>query len=110
MLVGVLAVLFRQLAIGSLVFKKQLDELRTDKDAEIARTVAFYDKLVELKDQQAESWKAAYTNEAIARADQGVTLDQQLELARAADHMLRALPTSRELGLGPPATLGKGVQ
>jgi len=94
LLVAVLGILLRALASGRLVFKKQLDELRVDKDAEVARTVAYYDKLIDSKDKQVEDWRAAYGNEATARAAQASTLDDMLELARAADHMLRALPSS----------------
>lgn len=95
MLVTVVALILRQLATGSLLFKRQLDELRTDKDAELARNTAYYRELAGIRAEQASRWEAAYTNEAKARADQASTLDETLDLARAADHMLRALPSSR---------------
>lgn len=91
MLVGVLGFFFRQLARGALIFRAAVD-------AEIGRNIEYYDKLIALLKEQAQSWETAYRNEAIARADQGATLGEQLELARAANHMLKALPTSRPGG------------
>jgi hypothetical protein len=91
MLVGTLGYFLRQLATGNLVFRKSVD-------SEIARTVEYYDKVIALKDQQVQSWHTAFQNEQIARTDQGATLAELSELSRAADHMLRALPTSRTGG------------
>ena len=98
MLVGTLGFFLRQLSTGNLVFRKTLDDLLKSTKEEIDRTVVYYDKVIALKDQQVESWHTAYQNEAIARADQGATLAEQLELARAANHMLKALPSSRAGG------------
>jgi hypothetical protein len=106
MLVTVVALILRQLATGALVFKRQLDELRKDKDAEIQRNIEFYDKLASMRADQAKAWELAYQNEAKARSDQAATLDEQLELARAADHMLRALPSSKDAGPTPRRTRG----
>ena len=98
LLVGTLTVIFRAIATGALVFRRQLDDLRASTDAEIQRTIMYYDKVIALKDQQVESWHNAFQNEAIARTDQGATLAELAELSRAADHMLKALPTSRAGG------------
>lgn len=91
MLVSTLAYFLRQLATGNLVFRASVDK-------EIERTIAYYDKVIALKNEQVESWHTAYQNEAIARTDQGATLAEQLELARAANHMLKSLPSSRAGG------------
>lgn len=92
MLVGTLGYFLRQLATGNLVFRASVDK-------EIERTIGYYDKVIALKDQQVESWHTAFQNEQIARTDQGATLAEQLELARAAHHMLKALPSSRAGGV-----------
>ena len=91
MLVGTLGYFLRQLATGNLVFRKAVDQ-------EIQRTVVYYDKVIALKNEQVESWHTAFQNEQIARTDQGATLAELSELSRAADHMLKALPSSRAGG------------
>jgi Tfp pilus assembly protein PilO len=108
MLVIVLGILFRQLATGRLVFHRQLEELRNDKDAENARTIEYYDKLIDLIEQRAKSWETAYTNEAAARDAQGDSLREQLDLARTADYMLRQLPSSK--GAPVPRRMTGGAQ
>jgi hypothetical protein len=99
-LLSVVMLILRQLSTGRILFRKQFEEMRLDKDAEIARTVDYYDKLASLRADQALQWRTAYENEAEARADQSRSLTELVALARAADHMLRSLPSSVESGPG----------
>lgn len=95
LLVTVLGVILRQLATGQIIFRKQYEELRADKDAELARATAYYHELMAFKDEQIAVWHDSYKVEASGRASQGATLEELLSLARASEHMLRALPTSQ---------------
>lgn len=110
MLVTVVAIVLRQLATGALVFRRQLEELRADKDAELARNTAQWQAVAEIRQEQAERWETAYQQEATARRAQAATLDETLELARAADHMLRALPSSKDAGPPPRHHTPRGAE
>lgn len=103
MLVGVLALFFRQLATGKLLFAAEVDKRLAEKQAELERNNVFADKLVAIATDRADKYEAAYVNEASARAAQADTLETLLEFARAADYLLRALPSSKTVEPPPVA-------
>lgn len=85
---GVLLALVVVLVLtGRLVPRRQLEDLREDRDARLAAA-----------DRQVETWKAAYEAAVQSRRTAEDHVTQLMETARAAQDLIRALPVL------PPST------
>ena len=73
---------------GRLVPRRQMEDLREDRDARLAAA-----------DRQVETWKAAYEAAVQSRKTAEEHVTQLMEAARAAQDLIRALPVP-----SPPTT------
>lgn len=75
--------------LGKLVPRSTLDDVR--KDVEKAETDR--DKRLEEKQREIELWRSAFINEVGTTRELSGQVSTLMEVARTADHVLRALPT-----------------
>lgn len=88
---GILAFLVLLVLLGRLVPRKTLEDLRADKNEQLAATRA-----------ERDTWKQAALDEAATCRALQAQNGELLELARTAGHVLTSLPTGQEVTASAP--------